>query len=112
MKRVTIGLLVMLMSSGVLAGGWATSDKSAKITYINVEGGWVRVFFQANDKADPDSCGKTGVVTFTDDNSNRDKQYATLLTAFATGKPVQFWVNGCLDGWGSKWPQLHAVNMY
>lgn len=34
-------------------------------------------------------------------NPNFKLMYATALAAFTTGRPIQGWVNGCTDVWGS-----------
>ena len=114
MKKLFYSIVVgttIFCSYPVFAGGWATYNLTAKITTINIENGWVRAYFDADDKGDPNECGKTGVVAFIDDSKTRDRQYAALLTAYSTGQPVQLWVNGCLDGWGVRWPQLWAINL-
>ncbi|MBW6526846.1 hypothetical protein KZ813_08355 [Sphingomonas sp. RHCKR7] len=72
------------------------SIMSSKIIAVQVESG---VPFITFDKAlaNPDKCAGAGVLTLPDEMKNQAYYLSLAMTALATGKPVDAWVDGC--GW-------------
>lgn len=110
LKILAISLVLFPLTSS--ASGWVTSNKSGRISFINPEGGVVRIHVTANDIRNPDQCGNASTVMLKGDSKNTDRQYALLLAAFMAKKPVKLWVSGCENGWGTTYPRLTAVYVY
>lgn len=54
-------------------------------------------FFLYGNWANPNSCTRSDAVVLLDTDVNYDKAYALLLTAFASGKQVYGYSEGCTD---------------
>lgn len=110
MKLVATAFFMCLITCSANASGWLTSNGSGRITWLNAEGGIVRVTITATDLQNPDSCAvTTGTVIMQDDTKNGDRQYAALLSAFIAERPIKIWINGCYSGWGTTFPKLYSV---
>ena len=112
MKQVLIFITLLSLAMHISAAGWLTSNSSAVINHINIEGGLVRIKYTATDIADPDKCGNEGAAILLDDTKNGDRQYAALLAAHMSGKAIRLYGNGCFTGWDQTWPKIHAVFIY
>jgi hypothetical protein len=107
MKRMSLIILFMFHSYG-FAAGWATNNGTAKITSVSIETGFVKVLYSATDSSNPDTCDNDGLFILKDDTKNGDRQYAAILAAQASQRPVRIYVVGCFNVWNQTWPKLHA----
>ncbi|HNG58847.1 MAG TPA: hypothetical protein PKZ52_03410 [Cellvibrionaceae bacterium] len=109
LKKILLGL-VFFVASTAHAGSWITSDGTAKITKIQTEGGLTVVWFDSIDRwVSADGCTVQGKAILQDDTKNGDRQYAALLAAFATGKPIMMFGSGCVSAWGTTFPKIWSV---
>jgi len=111
MKKLFL-MLSLLFTLPAYSGGFLTPDNNATIAWINVEPNKVRVGVKHDNPTNPDECGRDSAVIFNLDSEYKKAQYSTLLAAYASGRKVRLYVNGCVSGWGSDYPNLQAVYSY
>ncbi len=108
MKRFCL-IILFTFHSYSFAAGWATHNGSAKITSVSVESGFVKVLYTSTDGVNPDGCDNDGTFLLKDDTKNGDRQYAAILAAQASQRPIKIYVLGCMNAWNQTWPKLHSI---
>ncbi|KPZ73132.1 hypothetical protein AN944_00280 [Shewanella sp. P1-14-1] len=72
--------------------GWSKTEKIEKVAFQT--GGF---FLYADDWENPNQCSKDNAVVLLDTDRNYDKAYSLLLTAYASGKKVTGYSDGCVN---------------
>lgn len=77
---------------------------------VHAEGGWVYLFGSFNN---PDNCAKSDVLVINAANSEELARMASMaITAKATGKPLNIWVDGCQSvPWAPSAPRAYAMRL-
>lgn len=77
---------------------------------VHAEGGWVYVF---GDFRNPDNCAAKNVVIINAANSDELARMTSMaITAKATGKPLNIWVDGCQSvPWAPSAPRAYAMRL-
>ena len=118
MFRALVGAALLVVCTFSHAGSWITYDKTAKIIKLSIEGTAVGVVYSSvDDVQSSDGCSikqpngeRYVVLDLKNDTKNGDRQYAALLAAFASGKSVLLWSDGCIAGPGSP-PKIFGVHL-
>ena len=92
-SAIAAGVLLALTPTSALAIGG--NSGSFYITGIWITGN-NEVFIFGSGIANPDGCGSASYIALDPSNAANDKFLSTLLTAKSTGKPVNFWMIGCI----------------
>lgn len=89
---ITAVLLVMCLSwaNPSNAAGTLSAQKITKVAFQSTG-----FFLYASDWNNPNSCSQDTAIVLLDSDPNYDKAYALLLTAYASGKRVSGYSNGC-----------------
>ena len=87
---VTVTLLFGLWAATAHAAGWISPRVIDKLAFNS--GG---LFMYAENWPNPSSCTHTDAIVLLDTDRNYDKAYALILTAYASGKTVQGYSDGC-----------------
>lgn len=88
---LSAALVILLASSSVSAGDrleWRTLEKVALQTeglFLYARGGW----------NNPSSCQQVNAVVLLNSDSNFDRAYSLLLSAFMYGKSIRGFSDGC-----------------
>ena len=107
-KKIIIFFTILLISTISYAGGWAVYEKNIRL--INVESGYVRVYFDSSIPiSNPDGCQNASLIAFNGNDYNKQRMYSALMSAHLAKKPVLVWVHGCVEGWGTNFPQIISV---
>lgn len=99
--------IVLLFPLFANASGWATEN--ARISALQIEGGIVKVSFDATDSKDPDSCKNLNAVILESETTTGERQFSALLAAQMADRPVKIWVSGCVARWNKDWPKVTSV---
>lgn len=87
------GLLAMFASTSAQAIGGNSG-------FFQITGVWTtgnnEIFIFGAGIANPDGCGSSGYIALDPANPANDKFLSVILTAKATGKPINFWMIGCI----------------
>ncbi|HSX84346.1 MAG TPA: hypothetical protein VLE50_03020 [Cellvibrio sp.] len=84
--------LAFLGSSVVYAAGPLSGNKITAVAF-QTNG----FFLYAENWPNPNSCTRSNAVVLLDSDPNYDKAYSLLLTAYASGKVVSGYSNGCIE---------------
>lgn len=102
------------ISSSALAKGWSEFG-TVKNMVANPE----FVYIALTTAADPDRCQWTGSsppeeiqYTLKVDDDNYDAKLAFLMTAFASHRPVRFWLDGCRTIGNKDYPIIWSVHLW
>jgi len=87
---VTTTLFLALWSASADAGGVLTARVVDKLAFNS--GG---LFLYASGWPNPNSCTRSNAIVLLNTDINYDKAYALILTAFASGKTVGGYSDGC-----------------
>ncbi len=87
---VTITLFFAFWSASADAGGPLTARVIDRLAFNS--GG---LFLYASGWPNPNSCTRSDAIVLLDTDINYDKAYALILTAFASGKMVRGYSDGC-----------------
>ena len=110
MKGIASFMLIM----GLPLVAWGAGDSGARsIQSVHIEGtGFANVASSGTAFANPDGCGASTNVILQASDSQYNQNLATILTAAATGKQVEFWLVGCTNTpWGATMPVIYSVTL-
>jgi len=99
--------ILLLLPFCANASGWATEN--ARISALQIEGGIVKVSFDATDSKDPDGCKNLNVVILENETTTGERQFSALLAAQMADRPVKIWVSGCVARWNQDWPKVVTI---
>jgi hypothetical protein len=111
-NKPSIFVAVLLFSTPSFAGQFSGA---AKITgfYMPASGSFIRITVDIA-AVNPSTCG-AGDFYITELNSAaQDRFVSTVMSAFLSGKTVNFWIEGCTSGsyWGATRPVMTDVYIY
>ncbi|GAA0464051.1 hypothetical protein GCM10009096_00640 [Parasphingorhabdus litoris] len=86
-----LGALI-IGSSSAIAGG-STSSTTQKITSVAFHE--VGFFMYGNGWDNPNGCDRDVAIVLLKTDRNYDKAFALLMTAFASGKEIRGYLDGC-----------------
>lgn len=86
--------MVSVISSPAWAAGPATPTP-VQIAAIHLESGVPFIQLATTPVSNPDNCAAAHVVTLASDLPNQQAYLSLAMTAFATGRKVLIFVNGC-----------------
>jgi len=94
MKKKTSILLILTLSifgiGNAIAGGGLSYNKITRVAFQT--GGF---FMYADAWPNPNSCSKSTAIVLLATDSNYDKAYSLLLSAYMSGKSVSGYSDGC-----------------
>ena len=109
MKKLIFSILFMF-STSLFAGspgpsGWGKMTE----VYVTADGSIVRIRF--DQPINQYNCGAGVFYVRELDSPNSDRFLSTLLSAFAAGREVNFWIDSCTSSawWGNTRPQPHDI---
>ncbi len=91
MKKVLM-VMAILASSPAFAGGGLSTEKVYAVAFQT--GGF---FLYAKDWQNPNSCTMSNAIVLASSDANYEKAYSLLLTAYASGKKVTGYSDGCAE---------------
>ena len=99
-----VAILLLTESQSAFAGGWGT-----KVTTITGFYTWSNgdAHFRVADMENPDNCLYGGYLTIDRNGAHFNALYATLMTAYVSGKTVQLSYVGCTQG--GSYPLINAI---
>ncbi|MCW8876185.1 MAG: hypothetical protein OQK04_11275 [Kangiellaceae bacterium] len=90
--KLTIALLTSLFCFSASAGGVLPSNKIKSVAFHT--GGF---FMYADNWGNPNDCTQSGAIVLLSSDPNYDKAYSLLLAAYAAGKKVSGFSDGCAN---------------
>jgi hypothetical protein len=116
--KVAVRALISLSAAAIFAGdAHAAGYASGHLTDVNIPvgGNYMRIFLDAT-PTNPDGCSGSGfyMVELTPGSTSASAFTAALLSAYATGRTVQFFLSGCTvqQYWGSNWPLVYDIYVF
>jgi hypothetical protein len=113
--RPAVRALISLSAAAIFAGdAQAAGYATGHLTSVNipVSGSYIR-FWLDTAPVNPDGCSGNGfyMVELTPGSTSGSNFVAALLSAYATGRTVQFFLSGCTvqQYWGSNWPLVYDI---
>lgn len=100
--RVTWPVLAWLAAMPMLAAANSYNGKNEILNVSIHDSGHALVLLAS--ASNTENCASPGLgnlIVIPNTNPNFKLMYATALLALSTGRPVENWVNGCLDIWGT-----------
>lgn len=91
-KLASVFFINSLLVFDVYAGGSLGSNQLTKVAFQT--GG---LFLYASGWPNPNGCTRTDAVVLLGSDSNYDKAYALLLSAYISGKALSGWSDGCAE---------------
>ena len=89
-KKIIISSLLISISTLSFAAGWTGKDKIDAVAFQT------RGFFlYADGWGNPNNCTRSNAIVLLSSDPNYDKAYALLLAAYASGKKIKGYSNGC-----------------
>lgn len=104
---LAVSAVILALPHSALASG---SGGVVTPTDISSVGDGV-VLIYADGIQNPDSCTHTGFVVIPTTVTNQSNHVAVALTAFALGRQVYFWVNGCQTVGAYTVPKVWQITM-
>jgi hypothetical protein len=90
LKKLIITSILVLLSNLSFAGGRILNDSVDAVAFQS--GGF---FLYANGWGNPNNCTRSNAIVLLASDRNYDKAYALLLAAYASGKKVTGYSDGC-----------------
>ncbi|MCE9687162.1 hypothetical protein LZP73_13265 [Shewanella sp. AS16] len=84
--------LLVLCSNSTVAGGGLPANKIDAVAFQT--GGF---FLYAKNWPNPNGCSRSDAVVLLDSDKNYDKAYSLVLMAYAAGKSVSGYSDGCIE---------------
>jgi len=90
LKKLIISSVLMSISSFSFAAGPIAKDSIDAVAFQT--GGF---FLYADAWGNPNNCTRSNAIVLLESDRNYDKAYALLLAAYASGKKIKGYSNGC-----------------
>lgn len=106
--------LSFLVAFFSIQNAFAAGDAgNVKISNVHIEAQYDAFIWVTPSVANPDGCGNVTVVAVNDQDPLYSQKMSVILTAFAAGKTVDFWLIGCVGTpWGYTVPYVHSVTAF
>ncbi|PCH65673.1 MAG: hypothetical protein COC04_01310 [Gammaproteobacteria bacterium] len=92
LKKIVLVAVLVSTANFAFAAGKISKSKIVAVAFQS--GGF---FLYGNDWGNPNNCTRSNAIVLLASDSNYDKAYALLLAAYASGKSVKGYSNGCAD---------------
>jgi predicted transcriptional regulator len=117
MKNTVIGRLrTLLIVSSVLSSAATFAVGFSGIQQIDSlrirDTGTVAVEGASGAWRDPDACGDSSVVVLSPQHEFYKETYATILMAHAAVREVRFRLRGCIEIYGTLYPEIQQAQVY
>lgn len=110
MKKLTMILASAAMMAATPALAASAAGTGVYLGSIHIEGGTVYIFPQTGQTfVNGENCAGAGAVGLAPSLTNRDYYLSVAMTALASGKKVNLWVNGCTGAPWSSSPTVQSV---